>query len=34
MPPAAPVAVGAVPHLIAGLGADDKLIAVGAEVLL
>ena len=29
----APIAVGAGPHIVAGLGGDDELIAVGGEVL-
>ena len=31
---AAPVAVGAGPHVIAGLGGDDHLVAVGQEIAL
>ena len=32
--PASPVAVGSRPHIVAGLGGDDKLITVSSEMLL
>jgi len=31
--PAAPLSIGAIPHVVASLGGDDQLVAVGGKVL-